>query len=186
MKREELKALGLADDVIDKIMGINGSDIEAQKAKLTPVQTELDGLKAQLTEANKQIDSFKGLDIDGIKKAADDYKTKFEQAQTEAAKQVSQLKFDHALEQALAGAKARNPKAVKALLDTEGLKVNDDGTIEHLDERLKAVKEANDYLFEGATPTPQVVAHSNSQSVKNMSAFEAAMWKGFGAEPPKE
>ena len=67
MKREELKALGLADDVIDKIMGINGADIEAQKAKLTPVQTELDGLKAQLTEANTTIEGFKKLDVDGIK-----------------------------------------------------------------------------------------------------------------------
>ncbi len=39
------------------------------------------------------------------------------------------IKFNHAIEKALAGAKAKNIKAVKALLDMEGLKLTDEKNI---------------------------------------------------------
>lgn len=40
-------------------------------------QTELKGVKEQLTEANKTIKSYKDMDIDGIKKSAQDWETKY-------------------------------------------------------------------------------------------------------------
>ncbi len=52
------------------------------------------------------------------------------------------MKFDYALTAALTGAKARNSKAVKALLDMDGLKLND-GKIIGLDEQLSQIKEEN-------------------------------------------
>ena len=77
MKREFLTGLGIAEDVIDKIMAENGKDIEAAKAKYA----DYDALKAQLAEANGKIEEFGKLDFDGVKKMADDYKAKFEEAQ---------------------------------------------------------------------------------------------------------
>jgi hypothetical protein len=86
MNKEDLKKLGLTDDaVIDQIIVLHGKDIEGHKAKITTAQTELDGVKKQLTDANAQIESFKGMDIEGVKKSADEWKTKAEQAQAEAA-----------------------------------------------------------------------------------------------------
>jgi predicted ester cyclase len=166
MKREDLKALGLTDEQIEKVMAENGKDIEKHKSTADNAKTELDNLKAQITEANKQIDSFKAMKVEDIQKAANDYKTKFEQAQADATKQVAQLKFDHALEGALVTAKAKNAKAVKALLDIPNLKLKeDDGSIIGLDEQLKKVKEANAFLFEEEQPLPKVVLNSNNQSV---------------------
>ncbi|NLY77321.1 MAG: hypothetical protein GX080_04430 [Tissierellia bacterium] len=49
------------------------------------------------------------------------------------------MKFDYALEKALTVAKARNIKAVKALLDLENLKLADDKIL-GLDEQLKKSK----------------------------------------------
>ncbi len=189
MKREELKKLlgdGVEDTVIDKIMAMNGSDIEGFKSKLTATESERDGFKNQLTEANKQIEDFKKLDIDGVKKAADEWKTKFETAQEETAKQVSDLKFNHALDGALTTAKAKNAKVVKALLNMENLKLNDaDGSIIGLDDQLKTIKEGNDYLFEPETPDPKIVASTPGGGLTGLSALEASAYKGAGLPLPK-
>ena len=145
MTREFLKSLGIEDKaVVDKIMDENGKDINTEKGKYA----DYDTLKAQLSEANGKIEEFGKLDFDGVKAMADEYKTKFEAAQAESKAQLEKLKFDHALEAALSGAKARNVTAVRALLDSEKIKLNKDGTLTGLSEQLEKIKTDNDYLFE--------------------------------------
>jgi len=145
MTRDFLKSLGIEDKaVIDQIMSENGKDIEAEKTKFG----DYDSIKSQLSEANKQIEEFGKLDYEGVKKAADDYKAKFEQAQADSKKQLEEMQFNHALDGALTGAKARNVKAVRALLETEKIKLNKDGTLTGLSEQLDALKKDNAYLFE--------------------------------------
>jgi predicted nucleic acid-binding Zn-ribbon protein len=178
MKREDLKKLlpeGTADDVIDKIMAMHGQDIEGHKTKLSTAETEAAALKKQLTDANTTIEGFKKLDVDAIKAAADEWKAKAEAAQTEAAAQVSALKFEHALESALTGAKARNAKAVKALLDAGALKLNEaDGSIIGLKEQLEKIKSENEYLFEGESGDPKIVAKTNNQTILTDPVINAA------------
>lgn len=60
MKREFLTSLELEKDVIDKIMAENGSDIEREKAKITPLQEKIGTYETQLAK-------FKDVDIDTIK-----------------------------------------------------------------------------------------------------------------------
>ena len=60
-------------------------------------------------------------------------------------------------------AKARNSKAVKALLDMDGLKLND-GKIIGLDEQLSQIKEENGFLFESDEPAPTIVKGTNGGS----------------------
>ena len=107
MKREYLKSLtievdgkqvNLSDSVIDSIISENGKDIEATKAKADKTQ-EIENLKSQLSEkdklieeANVQIENFKSLDVEGTKKAADEWKTKFEQAAAEAKTKETEYK----------------------------------------------------------------------------------------------
>ena len=85
MKREFLKELGLEDTIIDKIMAENGKDIEKHKVLVEKekqvsekLKEELEGVKVQLVDANTQIEEFKGMDIESIKKSADEWKTKYE------------------------------------------------------------------------------------------------------------
>ena len=158
MKREDLKAMELADEAIDEIMKLHGKSVEAHKAQLTEAEKQVETLQGQLEEANKAIEGFKELDVDGIKAAADDWKAKAEQAQKDAQAEITRLKFDHALEGALAEAKAKNPKAVKALLNFDNLKLAEDGRIVDLDEQLKVIKDENDYLFESDQPVPKIVS----------------------------
>jgi len=182
MKREDLKKIeGLTDEVIDKIMQLHGQSVESQKSKLTTAETELSSLKKQLEEANQQIESFKGMNIDQIRAAAEEWKAKAEQAQKDAQAQIQQLKFEHALDQALAGAKAKNVKAVRALLQMDALKLNEaDGSIVGLKEQLEKLQSEADYLFESDQPAPKVVAGGNNQSVMNTDPFIAAFKRGAG------
>ncbi len=147
MKREFLKNLGLEDEAIDKIMAKNGKDIEKYKTLAETKEAELKQVKQQLEEANAQIEKFKDMDIESIKAAADEYKQKYEKAKDEAEKEIEQIKFNYAIEKALTNAKARNIKAVKALLDMEGLKLTEDKIL-GLDEQLEKIKKENEFLFE--------------------------------------
>lgn len=177
MKRDELKKLlgdQVSDEVIDKIMAENGKDIEKHKADNAALITERDGLKSQLDDASKQIESFKGMDVEGVKKSADEWKAKAEQAAKDAETQVSKLKFDHALESALTGAKARNAKAVTALLNTELLKLTDEGAISGLKEQLENIQKEHDYLFESDTPPVKIVAGGNNKSITSDAVLDAA------------
>jgi hypothetical protein len=175
MNKEDLKKLGLTDEtVMDQIIVLHGKDIETHKGKLATLQTEADGYKNQLADATKTIEGFKGMDIEGVKKSAEEWKTKAEAAQTEAAAQVAKLKFDHALEKSLLDAKAKNPKAVTALLNTELLKLADDGSISGLNDQLTKIKTENDYLFQSDTQTPEIVLGGNNQSINLDSVLEAA------------
>lgn len=170
MKTEFLKSLNLSQEVIDKIMAENGKDIAVEQKKAEKVIQERDSyklkaesLETQVNDANTEIQKFKDMDIDGIKKAADDWKETAENAKADADKQISQMKFDYALSAALTGAKAKNAKAVKALLDMDGLKFND-GKIVGLDEQLAQIKADNDYLFESDEPAPEFVKGTNGGS----------------------
>jgi hypothetical protein len=174
MKREDLKKLELSDEAIDKIMALHGADIEANKAKVAALETESAALKGQVAEANKEIEGFKKLDPEGVKKAADEWKAKFEQAQTESAAQMAALKFDHALEGALTSAKAKNVRAVRALLKADDLKLAEDGSLVGLKDQLEKIKSENDYLFDSDTPTPKIVTGGNSKTVIGDSVVASA------------
>jgi uncharacterized coiled-coil DUF342 family protein len=173
-----LTKLGLTDEkIIDAIMDAHGKDIEKHKTAAETAKASADALQAQLTEAGTTIEGFKKLDVEGIKVAANEWKAKAEQAQADAAKQISSLKFDHALDGALVGAKAHNTKAVKALLDIEQLRkaFNEaDGSIPGLDDQLKKVKESDGYQFESDTPNPKIVIGGQNKSVLSDAGVDAA------------
>lgn len=184
MKREDLKALGLADDVIDTIMGLHGKTVEKHKGDLASLTTERDALKTQLTEAGKQIEGFKSLDIEGVKRQADEWKQKAEQAAKDADAKIWQSKFDTAIEKALTGAKAHNPKVAKSLLDIELLKKAYDeksDTIIGFDEHLKPVKEKEAWAFASDDKTPTIIKGATPPA-QPASAFLAAFEKGAGIQ----
>ena len=177
MKRDEIKKLlgdAATDDLVDQLMALHGKSVEAGKTALTTAQAEVAGLKKQVAEAGAQIEKFKDLDIEGVKKTADEWKTKAEEARTEADAQIAKLKFDHALDSALTGAKAKSPKAVKALLDADLLKLADDGKISGLKEQLETLQKDNDYLFESDAPPPKVVTGVKGQTTLTDGVILAA------------
>ena len=139
MKRSFLEELGIEKETIDKIMAENGNDIEKAKGSLADVQKERDDLKAQVSERDNQLEELKKASGN-----ADELKAQIEQLQ----KDNHNIKVNAAIEKALTSAKAKNIKAVKALLSLDEAELSDDGSIKGLTEQIEAVKKDNDYLFE--------------------------------------
>lgn len=147
---------------------------EAQEFK--ELNTELEGIKGQLSQANEQIAGFKELDIEGVKQKAAEWEQKYNQAAENSAREIEQLKFDFALDKELTKAQARNPKAVKALLDRDALKY-DKGKIIGLEEQLETLKKNGDsaFLFGSAAPTVQFTTQSQSFQQMNDNDARAVM-----------
>ncbi len=147
---------------------------EAQE--LMELNTELEGVKGQLSQANEQIAGFKELDIEGVKQKAAEWEQKYNQAAQDSAREIEQLKFDFALDKELTKAQARNPKAVKALLDRDALKY-DKGKIIGLEEQLETLKKNEDsaFLFGSAAPTVQFTTQSQSFQQMNDNDVRAVM-----------
>lgn len=179
MKRDELKTLELNDEQIDTVMKLYGKDVESHKLQTQEALTKAEQLEQQLQEASKTIDGFKELDIDGVKKAAEDWRQKAEQATTEAEQQVQRLKLQYAVDSALQGAKAKNLKAVKALLNAEEMQLAKDGSVIGLDKQLETIKAENDYLFESTGPTKRILGDNQSDSIMT-DAFTAGLLDGAG------
>ena len=59
MKREELKALGLSEEIMDKVMSLHGTDINELKGKIKQLETEKTGLNDRISESDKQIEAIK-------------------------------------------------------------------------------------------------------------------------------
>lgn len=157
MKKEQLTEWGIAEEAADKVLAMVQKEAEKQRQGQESAKAETESLKKQLQEANQKIEEFKGMDIEGIRKVAEEYKSMFEETEKKAKADLEALQFDHALSDALQGAKARNAKAVKALLDMEGLKYAN-GEVVGLKDQLEKLKADNGYLFEDSKPVPQVMA----------------------------
>lgn len=150
MKREFLQNFeGLSKEVIDAIMDENGRDIERERSK----RADYDTIKEQLAAANRQIEEFKGMDIDGVKKAAEEWKAKAEQAEREASERIAEMEFNGTLREAITAAKGRNVKAISALLDVPTLR-GSKNQAEDIKAALEALKQESGYLFDTETPPP--------------------------------
>ena len=132
------------------------ADIIALKEKATALQADFLRLVEADAEAFEPLAKAYGMPRETEEEKA-------EKAKSDADAQISEMKFDYALSAALTGAKARNSKAVKALLDMDGLKLND-GKIIGLDEQLSQIKEENGFLFESDEPAPTIVKGTNGGS----------------------
>lgn len=135
------------------------------KADFDTKNTELKTVRGQLSEANKAIEEFKNLDIDGVRKAAAEWKEKAEQAERDAAQRIADMEFDGVLKDAINAAKGRNAKAITALLDVSALKQSKNQA-EDIKSALANLREGNSYLFEEDNKTPPPYAPgTGSQSM---------------------
>ena len=151
MKRETLKDMGLAAEQVDKIMELNGVDIEKAKGKANELATENTELKAQLKKRDDDLVELRKSVKDNETLSADfkALQEKYKNDRADLEKQVAQVKLTSALDLGLSGAKVRNAKAIKGLLDMDAIKLDDAGKLTGLDDQLKAIKKSDPYLFDG-------------------------------------
>lgn len=59
MKREFLRGLGLEKETVDKIMAVNGADLEREKAKAAAAKADLAEAQGKLAAAAEELERLK-------------------------------------------------------------------------------------------------------------------------------
>ncbi len=154
MKRSELKELGIADEIIDKIMDANGKDIEKAKGNAEELAKQVDTLTGQIKDRDKQLNELQKTagDNEALSERIKDLKEANEKAKASYTEEINRIKIDSAVERAITSANAKNAKAVKALLDLSDAKLDSDGNIKGLSAQLDALKQSDGYLFNSDKP----------------------------------
>ena len=163
MTRKQLEDLGISKEQADSIMKINGDDIEnassASAAEIKKMQADLSGLKAQVSDRDKQLEKLKASagDNETLRKQIADLQAENSKAKETHESEMNQLKVDFAVEKALSGAKARNIKAVRALLDLTDAKLDKDGNVKGLQEQIDRLASGEDtkFLFDATQQNQQ-------------------------------
>lgn len=173
MKREELTAAGLTDEQIDKVMKLNGDDINREKAKFA----DYDEIKSQLEKANATIDGMK--DYEAVKADVLKYQQEAEKAKAEAAAKVQQLELQGKIKDFTSTKKFVNDitrEAINAQLESA---LNDSANKgKSIDELFKALTDGKtDILKDDNAPTPPTVPPmgGNGDNVDGVTAAFKAM-----------
>lgn len=124
MKREDVKAKlpGITDEQLNWLMSENGADINREKTVAEQFKTQFENTQAQLKTAQDGLAKFDG------KKTPDEYEAELTKLRGDIQAQADGFAFDSALNTAIMGKKGRSVKAVRALLDVDGLKSSKDRT----------------------------------------------------------
>lgn len=133
-----------------------------------------------LKNANTLIEQLKQNNV-----SAEDMKVKL----SDYEKQIEELnnqrqadKLNNYIDLSLTSANVRNLKAVKALLNMDGIKADDKGEFTGLTEQLDALKESDGYLFNASeaeqSNTPRF-AGGNPNSEPKLSELDQALFNGF-------
>lgn len=150
MKREFLQNIKVGDQVLPK--EIIDSILDEHSRSIGTLKTENDNLRSQLQTARDGLKAFEGVDVKDLQgqitKLQQDLADKDTAHQTE----LANLAFDRKIEDAITGAKGKNAKAIKALLDIDTLKAskNQDADIKAA---MDALQKDSGYLF-GDVQTP--------------------------------
>lgn len=130
-------------NIVDKI-----KQEYVKKADYDAIVTTKQGLEEQITQRDKDIKDLKEATKDNadLQKKYAELENKYKADTENLQKQYENSRKESAIDMAILQAKGRNPKAIKALLDMEKIKLKEDGTLEGLD--LESVKKSDGYLFD--------------------------------------
>ena len=107
-------------------------------------------MKKSVSDRDKQLEDLKKSSGDNaaLQQQISDLQKQNADQQKAHDEELAKLKLDNAVEIALSGAKARNGKAVKAMLDMSKVKLGEDGKLSGFDEQIEALKKSDAYMFD--------------------------------------
>lgn len=148
MSFEELVAAIEADDKLNLVNLADGGFVS--KDKLDTKITELGETKKLLEDANATIQSYKDMDIDGIKKSASDWEEKYNTDTKALQDKLDAQATEFAAEKYMGQYQFTSPLAAKAAMAefmAQGFKRSDDGIFLGADDFMHKMKESNPGAF---------------------------------------
>jgi len=149
--KEILKKAGIEEEKLDSVIGDINKELPKHfipKDKYNEVAEAKKKLETDLQARDEQLEQLKQAagNSEELKARIEQLQAENQKAAEEWQAKMSQMKLDFAIERALTAAKAKNIKAVKALLDLEKVKLDGEQLL-GLDDQLKTLKETDPYLF---------------------------------------
>ena len=170
MKKEELIKLGLDEETAKKVEAAFAEELKGfiPKTRFDEVNAAKNTLQTALKERDDQLETLKTStgDIDAMRKRITDLQTANLEKDKAHAAEIMTLKINSAIDTALTSAKAKNSKAVRALLDLDKAELSDDGTIKGLSDQIKKLQGAEDskFLFDTDTKKTTVKGASPAET----------------------
>lgn len=173
MKTEDLKALGLNDDQVQKVFAMNGTELNDLKQQITTLTAERDTARNNLSDANKKLEGYDP-----------EWRTKAEKAENDAKAQVEELQKDFAAQTAAAGVKFSSESAKRAFLsDLKAKKLTlQDGKLLGFDDYVASYKKTDPGAFapEGGLPRVSGSATGTPTTPTTKEQANAALRAAFG------
>ena len=174
MKTEDLKALGLNDEQVQRVFAMNGEELNSLKASVATLTAERDTARDSLSDANKKLEGYDP-----------DWKTKAAQAQQQADQQIADLKAGYAADSAASGLKFTSDSAKKAFmadLKAKKLPLQDDGTLLGFDDYVASYKKTDPGAFapDGGLPRVSGSATGTPATPTAKDQANAALRAAFG------
>ncbi len=149
--KELLKKAGIEEGKLDGVIADIGKELPKHfipKDKYNEVAEAKKKLEADLQARDAQLEQLKQAagNSEELKAQIEALQAENKKAAEEWQAKMSQMKLDFAIERALTTAKAKNIKAVKALLDMSKVKLDGDQLL-GLDDQLKVIQQSDPYLF---------------------------------------
>lgn len=157
MKKEDFVKLGLTEEDAEKAAKASEDELKGfvPKSRFDEVNEARKHAEESVKERDKQIEGLKASagDSEKLKQQIEQLQQENKSKDESHATEIRQLKLENAVASALTAAKAKNMKAVKALLDLEKAEFAEDGTVKGLDAQIKALQSADDskFMFETST-----------------------------------
>lgn len=158
MKKEDLIKLGLTEEQAEKVAEASAEELKGfiPKPRFDEVNEAKKKLEEELKNRDEQLEELKKIDAEGLKAQIEKLQKENQDAKKQYEAELSQVRLNNAIEMALVAAKAKNIKAVKALLDLSKIKLDGENLI-GFKEQVDVLKQADDskFLFEETQSNPQ-------------------------------
>ncbi len=168
MKKEDFVKLGIDEETASKCEAASLEELKGfiPKSRFDEVNTAKNTAEALVKERDGQLETLKNStgDVESLKQQIATLQADNAAKDEAHAAEVKQLKIDAAVEAALTGAKGKNVKAIKALLNLENAELADDGTIKGLAEQIESLQKSDEYLFEAKESKTKIKGATPGQS----------------------
>jgi Phage minor structural protein GP20 len=152
MKKEDLKELGIDDEIIAKVMDLAAEELKGfiPKGRFDEVNGSLKELKDQIVARDKQLEELgkKVKDNDEFTKQIKDLQDENEKASKEYDQKIKEIKLDNAIKLKLKDSKAKYEDLLMTKFDREKLNIKEDGSVEGLEDQFKLIQEGYKDLFD--------------------------------------
>lgn len=175
MKKEQLANIGLTEDQISQVFALHGADIQKLKDDVASKDSELESVRGQLTQRDKDLNDLKkkGADVEDIQQKLEDLQAKYKQDTEALEMKLADENKSRLIDAELTKAGVRDAEIFEKILNKDEISVKD-GKLIGLTEQIEAQRAKSPYLFNGEKQAQYTPNQGDGQGA-NLGNWETAM-----------